>query len=157
MIKIGAVLIQANHRRAEAPQGIASIGTAPEVDIRFDPAKYRQVLPLHVCLKRTKKGLQVCRLTPGAEVFKNGKLMADEGIVSEPCVLQIGAQGPVMHLEFERVGKDETVADGDPVTRWGKIRNWFNFVRTEVGKVIIKITVEELYHHSHLFKLLNHP
>ncbi len=78
-----------------------SIGTGPDVDIRFPSERAPAVAPNHAALRKTSDGSYVLKVRPGETVFVNGE-PTRESSLSSGDVLGLGEQGPVLRFVLLR-------------------------------------------------------
>jgi len=74
-----------------------SVGTGPDVDIRFPPERAPAVAPNHAALRKTTDGTYKLTVRPGETVFVNGA-PASELALSSGDVLGLGEKGPVLRF-----------------------------------------------------------
>jgi S1-C subfamily serine protease len=78
-----------------------SVGTGPDVDIRFPSERAPAVAPNHAALRKTTDGSYVLKVSPGETVFVNGQ-PADEHALRSGDVLGLGEKGPVLRFVLLR-------------------------------------------------------
>ena len=78
-----------------------SVGTGPDVDIRFPADRAPAVAPNHAALRKGSDGSYVLRVKPGEAVFVNGE-PAEERSLSSGDVLGLGEQGPMLRFVLLR-------------------------------------------------------
>ncbi len=74
-----------------------SVGTGPDVDIRFPAERAPAVAPNHAALRKTTDGSYSLTVRPGETVFVNGAPAADLTL-SSGDVLGLGENGPVLRF-----------------------------------------------------------
>lgn len=74
-----------------------SVGTGPEVDIRFPPERAPAVAPNHAALRKTVDGTYNLTVRQGETVFVNGEPASDLAL-SSGDVLGLGEKGPVLRF-----------------------------------------------------------
>jgi S1-C subfamily serine protease len=78
-----------------------SVGTGPDVDIRFPAERAPAVAPDHAALRKTAEGSYVLTVRPGETVFVNGA-PAEDYALSSGDVLGLGEKGPILRFVLLR-------------------------------------------------------